>query len=186
MKNRHLVISIAAAMVLSLVTVPANAATQEQINQAITTGLAWLVSQQHTDGSWTGSGGYPPVAYTSFAVAKLEQRAFDLGYASPFDPAYPYNGNVTNGLNYIFSQAATYGAVSTDVCFAKYPGSGEGEETYCTGIAMMAIANSRAPGDIVNVPASPGSIVNGMTYAQVLQSCVDHFAWAQNPDGAWR
>ena len=119
------------------------------------------------------------MAYTGFAVAKLEERAFELGYASPFDDAYPYTTNVINGLNYLFSQATVNGSVP-GICFA--PGD-EDTETYCTGIAMMAIAASKAPTNIVNVPAS---IVNGMTYMAVLQSIVDYFAADQNPDGGWR
>ena len=82
-----------------------------------------------------------------------------------------------NGLNYLFSQAATYGA-GTGICFAQ-----GGHETYSTGIAMMAIAASKAPEQVVNVA---GSIVNGLTYKQVLQAAVDFFAWSQNPDGGWR
>jgi hypothetical protein len=56
-------------------------------------------------------------------------------------------------------------------------------ETYFTGIAMMALAGARCLGDVVAV-GNP--IVDGQTYAQVLQKCVDYFAWAQNPDGGWR
>ncbi len=179
MKNIHLVISVAGAMMLSALAIPARAATQDQINQAITNGLTWLVSQQNTNGSWQGSSGYTPVAYTGYAVLKLEQRAFELGYASPFDDVYPYKTNVVNGLNYLFNQATTNGR-APGICFA--PGD-EDTETYGTGIAMMAIAASRAPTNIVNVS---NSIVNGMTYKEVLQSIVNYFAASQNPDGGWR
>jgi sugar lactone lactonase YvrE len=178
MKNMHLAIAVAAAMVLSALAVPAGAATQAQIEQAITNGLAWLASQQNSDGSWSGTSYTAPVAYTGFAVAKLEQYAFELGYASPFDAAYPYKTNVTNGLNYLFSQAKTNGSVP-GFCFMP----GQNYETYCTGIAMIAIASSGAPTNIVNVT---NSIVNGMTYKAVLQEIVDYFAADQNPDGGWR
>jgi hypothetical protein len=164
-------------MVLSALAVPARAATQAQIDQAMTNGLTWLASQQNSDGSWDGF--FSPVAYTGFAVAKLEERAFELGYASPFDDAYPYQQNVIYGLNYLFNQATTNGMVA-GICFT--PGS-EDTETYCTGIAMMAIAASRAPTNIVNVT---NSLVSGMTYKAVLQAIVDYFAASQNPDGGWR
>jgi hypothetical protein len=175
MKKIQLVIAVAGAMVLSALAVPASAATQDQINQAITNGLVWLVSQQNSNGSW---GSSYPVAYTSFAVAKLEDRAFELGYASPFDDAYPYKTNVINGLNYLFSQAST-NTTTKGICFNR----GSGQETYCTGIGMMAIAASKAPTNIVNVS---NNVVNGMTYKAVLQLIVNHFAGGQNPDGGWR
>lgn len=172
-----MVMLVAGAVALCNMAVPTRGATQAQVNQAITNGVAWLVSQQNSDGSWSGS--YTPVAYTGFAVTKLEERAFELGYTSPFDDAYPYKTNVINGLNYLFSQATTNGTVP-GICFA--PGD-EDTETYGTGIAMMAIANSRAPNNVVNVT---NPVVNGMTYKAVLQSVVNYFAASQNPDGGWR
>jgi hypothetical protein len=150
--------------------------------QSLTDGLACLVSQQNDDGSWQGSAGYTPVGYTGFAVTKLEERAFELGFASPFDDAYPYKQNVINGLNYLFSQAGTYDTTygtNTGICYAQ---GGDESETYGTGIAMMAIAASRATNSIVNVP---GSIANGMTFKAVLQSNVAYFAWSQNTYGGW-
>jgi hypothetical protein len=175
MKKIHFVIAVAGAMVLSALAIPAGAATSDQINQAITNGVIWLVSQQNSNGSW---GSSYPVAYTGFAVAKLEDRAFELGYTSPFDDAYPYKTNVINGLNYLFNQVST-NARTGGFCFV--PGSGV--ETYCTGIGMIAIAASRAPTNIVNIT---NSLVNGMTYKAVLQSIVNYFAAGQNPDGGWR
>lgn len=105
-----------------------------RIPAAIESGLRCLVAQQDPgSGSW---GGYEPVAHTGFAVVKLEERAFELGYASPFDDAYPYKQNVIAGLDYLFSQAGTEDGGVT-ICFAQ-----GGHETYSTGIAMMAIAAS--------------------------------------------
>jgi hypothetical protein len=143
-----------------------------QIAASIESGLAWLVSQQSQDGSWAGM-----VAYTGFALVKLEDRAFELGYASPFDADYPYRQNVISGLNFLFGNAATYGD-GTGICFSQ-----GNHETYSTGIAMMAIAASRSPDMVVN---APGNITDTMTYKDVLQSAVDFFSWSQNPDGGWR
>ena len=53
---------------------------------------------------------------------------------------------------------------------------------------MMAIAGSRAPDRVVNVP---GSLVDGWTYKDVLQDAVDYLAFSQaDPDtetsrGGW-
>ena len=58
------------------------AATQDEIEQAITEGIDWLVAEQQDDGSWDWGD---QVARTAFAVVKLEDLAFELGY-DPFDP----------------------------------------------------------------------------------------------------
>jgi len=63
-----------------------------------------------------------------------------------FAPNYPYKSNVEKGLNYIFSQASAH--PWGGICFAA-----GGDETYSTGVAMMAIAASRTPGRIV--PSGP-------------------------------
>jgi hypothetical protein len=60
---------------------------------------------------------------------------------------------------------------------------------YETGIALMTIAGTGTPGAIVD---SPGSIVDGWTYADVAQDVIDYLAWAQNEEtgnnnrGGWR
>ncbi|HNX39523.1 MAG TPA: hypothetical protein PKK11_02990 [Methanothrix sp.] len=84
---------------------PAGAASEEEIDQAISDGLEWLVSKQSENGYFGDQYGYALAAKTSFAVLKLEEYAFETGYASPFDPDYKYSQNVTDGLNYIFSRA---------------------------------------------------------------------------------
>ena len=163
-------------MAFSIFIFPAGpkAATEEQIQNSINSGVAWLVSQQNpTTGSW---GTYDHVAHTGFDVVKLEDRAYELGYESPFDPEYEYSENVINGLNYIFSQAL-YRCSETGIAFST------AHETYNTGIAMMAIAASRTPDRVVNVA---GSAVHGWTYLQVLTANVEYFRCAQNADGAWR
>jgi hypothetical protein len=140
---------------------------------ALQNGVTWLVGQQQANGCW--SPNYEPVAHTALAVVKLEELAFEMGYPSPFDEAYSYSQNVINGLNYIFNQAAT---ATVGICYAQ-----GAHESYNSGIAMMAIAASRAPDRVVTV-GNP--TVAGKTYKQVLQANVDYFAWAQNPDGGWR
>jgi len=170
-KRKLISILIALGLLIGLVAIPAQAATEEEIEKSIVAGLAWLVGQQNPDGSW---GDWDQVAKTGFAVVKLEDRAFELGYESPFNPDYVYSENVIKGLNYIFSQAGSYGP-GTGICFVK-----GGLETYSTGIAMMAIAASRAPARIVATGPYAGN-----TYQWVLQANVNYFAWSQNPDGGW-
>ena len=100
--KRKLASAVAAAVILLLAAAPAWTATPEEIQTSIGDGIEWLVAQQYSDGSWH-DGSY--VSATAFAVIKLEEYAFELGYESPFDPDYAYHANVEAGLNYIFTNA---------------------------------------------------------------------------------
>lgn len=162
-------------------TLPLGAATEEDIQTAIDNGIAWLVSRQDP-GTGRFIGEYGELAETSFAVLKLLDRAYENG-KDPFqedetaEDYYMYHENVVKGLDYMFLAAGTYG-----------PGAGitfsmSSHETYNTGVAMMAVAATQTPGRIV-ISANP--VVNGLTYQQVVQGCVDYFVFAQLPDGAWR
>jgi len=165
-----LIVAIALAMVLSATA--ALAATPQDIQDAIDDGMVWLDGQQLPDGSW---GTEYEVARTGLALVKFESHAYQIGM-SPFDPAYMYSQTVVDGLNYIFSSA------DSSAC-GMYMLNPSGQQTYQTGIAMMAIAES---GDMGRVVSVGNPVVDGMTYGAVLQALVDYFVCAQNPDGGWR
>ena len=178
----NILLVLAALSTISLVTaLPVGAATEEDIQTAIDAGIGWLVGEQSPTGQFAGASGQ--LADTSFAVMKLLDRAYEME-KDPFQEDtgapdyYVYHGNVTAGLDYIFLGAGTYNLTGTDIVFSM--GS---SETYNTAVAMMAIASSRTPDRVV---ASANPVVNGLTYQQVVQGCVDYFEAAQNPDGAWR
>jgi hypothetical protein len=172
------VMRIAAAVVLAIVA-PAgvHAATQPQINQAVTDGLAWLATQQNPDGSF-GSSAYP-IAETGLALWAFNEHALHQGL-SPLNAAYPYHTVVQSGLDYLFAQANVVATPGGDP-----DGNGDGAYvywdvtgyTYVHSIAMLAIATSQSPASNVNVVASP---VNGWTYQRVLQDALDFLVWGQN------
>ena len=149
-------------------------ATQAEIDAAIEAGLDWLVSQQAADGSWPYSG---EIAATGFAVLKLQDYAYEQGI-SPFDPDYEFSGDVLDGFEYIFGQAQ----IDADGVFFHNTSWG-GHETYNTGVLMMTIAASLEPDRVVT---TIGSAVEGWTYQEVVQACVDWFVANQNPDGGFR
>ena len=165
MKKIVLVVGILVAFGMYLPT--AKAATEEQIEESIENGITWLVAQQENnpeaDGSWPGYYGPSDMATTGLAVLKLEHRAYELGYESPFDPAYPYHQNVIDGLDYIFGvlkktyiddQDHTLGASGTvDDPDYPYDGTGNGKGVYShqnyscyeTGIVLAAVSASGTP-----------------------------------------
>lgn len=165
--KRNLLTAILAVGMLLAVANVARPATPEQIETAINNGVAWLVAHQNADGSW---GGYAYVGITGLSVTKLQDRAREI-------PTNEYDDEIQDGLNYIFSQAQQDAhGVDTGISFDSW------EETYQTGIALMAIANDGDPSQVVNVA---GSVVNGWTYEQVMEGIVLYFASSQNDNGGW-
>jgi len=179
-KTISIVLAAALLLVMGLTTaLPVGAATEEDIQTAIDKGIEWLVAQQDS-GTGEFVGEFGVLAETSFAVLKLLDRAYETG-KDPFqvDPGAPdyymYHDNVVSGLDYIFLNASASGP---NITFPSW-----GQVTYNTGIAMMAIAASKTPNKVV---VSTNPVVNGLTYQQVVQGCVDYFVFAQNLDGGWR
>jgi hypothetical protein len=186
-------ILIMLALIPGLFAIPAQAqsATDADIEASIAAGIAWLADNQNADGSW---GTLAEVAITGFAVLKLEDRAFELGFDSPFDEGYQYHENVKKGLDYIFAHARI---VPISVQPAGNPddasnnGTGvhffspltDNKTIYETGIVMMAIAASRSPDELAIIP---GSTIGPWTYKQVLQDAVDYLAWGQVDGGTGR
>jgi hypothetical protein len=160
---------------------------------AIEDGIAWLAGNQEIDGSWPAF--YEDVATTGLAVLKLETYAYEAGYESPFDLAYPYHQNVIDGLNYLFgptvmlteslsTQDHTAGATGTiddpdflDDDIGVYAhGHSYPFDVYDTGIVLSAISASGTPVRTVNLA---GSNVDGWKYSEVAQDMVDWLAYAQ-------
>ena len=195
MKRKIVSILIILGLLVGLTAIPAAAQpTQEEVQQAINDGVAWLLTQQNPDGSW---GHCEPVAVTAFAVKKLEHHAVDtkwgLGLDSPFDAEYA--DDLQAGLNFLFANAHVI-AIDTQTYDGRiddpdtdsddngvYFGIRIRTRTYTTGIALMAIAESTTPDRVVDVP---GSEVDGWTYEEVAQDTVDYLAWGQTDSGIGR
>ncbi|OGO26403.1 MAG: hypothetical protein A2W33_10765 [Chloroflexi bacterium RBG_16_52_11] len=179
-------------MVLSLLLMPMAGATnaqeppplEEQIEQSIVAGLAWLALQQNLDGSW--GWGCDQVAYTGLVVLKFETRAIELGL-DPMGDVYEYHSQVISGLSYIISNAhdvliGLQSAGDPDTngngigTYFNQNECGPWHDIYNSGIAMMAIAASG----------------HSELYGDMLQDAVDYMAWAQADEacglhrGGWR
>ena len=162
-------------VLLSASFVTTQAAEEEDILAAIESGVPWLAAQQGEDGSWIDPFLGEQIASTGFAVLKLLDYAYENGW-DPFSEEYTYNSEVEGGLWYLWN------AAQVSDCEGIVFGEGY-HETYSTGVAMMAIAATRTPEYVLDVP---GSVVDGMSVLEVVQGAVDHFVCGQNPDGGWR
>ena len=158
MRRKRLVILVACAMILSVFPIMSvEGATDPDIQTAISNGVAYLAANQNPDGSW---GSYDPMAHTGLVLIKLQDRAYELGYDSPFDPTYPYKNNVVNGLVYLINIAGiqtlaiqdhTAGASGT-LDDPDTNGNGFGirfpagsHEIYSTGICLMTLVATGRP-----------------------------------------
>jgi len=178
---------VSVIMLFGLMAVPAQAVTEEEIEDSIAAGIDWLISVQNPNGSW-GPADDHQFGTTGLILVKLQDRAFELGYDGPFDPAYPFKGNVTAGLDYLFLYANN---VTISPQLAGDPdtdGDGQGVDVgnrvYDTGILMIAIAAGRDPSQVV----ATGPLT-GWNYSAVLQDTADWMAYAQtdagNGTGGW-
>ncbi len=175
MKRKIMMLAITLMLLTGLIGIPAQAATPEEIDDAIEAGIVWLAGKQNANGSWgTYADRQQVIGVTGFAVVKLEDRAYELG-TDPFAQDYEYSDNVIAGLNYIFSQA------TTGNCSGVQFGEGH-HENYSTAIAMMTIAASRHPERVVDVD---GSTVDNWTYEEVLEATVTWFENTQLASGGW-
>ncbi|NIM99337.1 MAG: hypothetical protein GTO24_15060 [candidate division Zixibacteria bacterium] len=184
MKTKRSIYRVLSAFVICILFIlsalwdPAAAATEAEVESAVTNGLSWLAAQQNPDGSWSGFRDEEPVAHTGLALLAFEMQAIELGL-DPMSPDYNYGENVESGLDYIFRQIH-YEDISSK---PEADGNGNGIATYFmvgtgrhviynTSIAMMAIAASDHP----------------ELYHDDLQDAVDYLAWAQrgSDDGIYQ
>jgi len=161
------------------------AATDEAIAEAIEDGVTWLVDQQNADGSWTPYG----TATTCFALIKLQDRAYELGFDSPFDTAYPYSENVIAAWEYVLDDPWTQTQVLSvqtagdpDVngngygVFFQYDGF---HINYPTGICLMALASTGTPDRANDGGLDLDTDGNVDTYGELAEDTMEYLAWAQ-------
>lgn len=180
--------------------------------EVIPAGLAYLASQQNLDGSW---GSWPDIkpAYTGLVLTKLQMHAYETGYDSPFDPAYPYSAEVILGWWYLFSTNAsgipvnafkqtlsiqnhTEGESGTldnpdsngngyGICFGGSWGTPNSiaYPTYTTGIVLMALEASGTPTRPNEGGIDFDNDGSADTYKQFAQDMADWLSWAQGDVG---
>lgn len=189
MKNKKVTKVFLTVLLLLLCTVPlttTKATEEDDIEDAIEAGLAYLAGRQNIDGSWGYWEEY--TATTALVVLKFETYAIELGI-DPLDESYIYYDQVRNGLAFIFSDAhimplsiqpegdpdANGNGVGVYFGSPTHPNY-DGHRIYKTSTAMMAIASSTHPEMVVEVLSSD---VIGITYRLVLEDAVEYLAFAQ-------
>ncbi|HEY9206240.1 MAG TPA: hypothetical protein VIO58_09995 [Candidatus Methanoperedens sp.] len=194
-KNRKCITILLIVVIISsvLAVMPAaNAATEAEINAAIADGLAYLATNQNSDGSFGPIGSDPDylIAQTAEAVLAFENEGHFPGGGTA------YSTNVEKGFDYIFRYAnnlSTVGVPGQPDVDAN--GNGIGvyfsyniiRSIYNTGIVMTAIVGSNTPDRVVTTGSQ-----TGRTYKDVMNDTVDYVAFGQNDAymgsarGGWR
>ncbi len=157
----------------------ANGATQAEIQAAVDSGVAWLVSQQQANGSWPGSRS---TGLTALSLAVLGHHAQELN-TTPLTAGYIYRSQYEAGMNNLLA-LAFHDAANERVWFGN--SNPAFAENYFSGPAMMAIVLSGEPDRVVD---QPGIAVHGLTYRQIVQRILNSIDNAQltagNSIGSW-
>ena len=177
-------------MIVLAVAGTVNAATQQEIQQAIDDGLDWLASTQQGGGNWldsNGQAGY--VAATASAVLAFIEEGYLPGtdYIDKGDGVTNRGDVVGKAVNYIYSYATYDGGSGhpADNVYFRSTNNDYNRSVYTTGVVTPVIyALGKADPDAVIVSSDPE--INGKSYKQVMQSLTNWFTWGQNPDGGWR
>ncbi|MGQ9609221.1 MAG: Ig-like domain-containing protein [bacterium] len=156
--------------------------TQQEIDNAIQKGLAWLASQQNANGSF-GNSCY--LGSTTAAVLAFEDEGHFPGGNTQ------YSGVVEKGLDYIFTRAYVTDITVQPAGDPDSDGDGKGvyfshdQLGYETGMSLLCIIASNSPDRIVQTGQCAG-----WTYREVAEDVVDFFAYAQHDSGyeagGWR
>jgi hypothetical protein len=177
-----------AAGCLLFAMAPAWASTSAEKQTAIDAGLAHLASTQQPNGSWN-YGGYEPAATAAALLAFVDQSYKPLGWNGA-----DYSAVVTKAVGYLLTDAVTlpfaaagnwwgFGAGSSGIMMA----AANNETTYTTGLTVPALsrlvsnpyggAPMVSPGATIN--GTGNTVVDGKTYAQVIQGMVNSFTYYQ-------
>ncbi|MFC1592280.1 hypothetical protein ACFL43_07120, partial [Thermodesulfobacteriota bacterium] len=160
------------ALLVGFTALPARGATNEAINTAIHSGLAYIASQQLTNGAF---GSQYPLASTAGAV----QTFAEAGHFP--DAGNTYSAAVEDGLDYIFTLARTTAISVQQFGDPDTNGNGQGvyfqqqsSPMYETGMVLQAIVASNTPSRVVTTGPCAGR-----TYYDVITDVVDYLAWSQ-------
>jgi len=206
MNKKILSIFLSVVMLLSAFSaLPVTVADlEDDIGASIELGVGWLATcpwpgpVPPADGGWGGPGEWERTAMTAFALIKLQDRAYELGYESPFDPAYEHSEIIIDGWCYIFSYGVPQAMTLQDHT-AGYSGTmddpdadGDGwgvyfhsqlgwHPTYTTGVVLMALEASGTPGRITAYDFDGDGLPD--SFFDVAQDASDWLSFAQTDSG---
>jgi hypothetical protein len=189
MKRKTMSILVCFTLVITaFAIIPSNvsAATEDEIEQAIEDGIAYLITQQDAGGGWRDGWDNINPGVTGLVLIKLQDRAYELGlYPFQTDDTQPdyyeYADEVILGWQYLLSNF--WKQFFSDAYGSDTNGNGWGisvsNSDYFTGISLMTLAatgDSSRPND-GNYDFDGDTVVD--TYGEIIQEVVDWLSYAQ-------
>jgi len=200
-----------AVLVLALVGAAgppdAHGATEQDKQQAIDDGLAWLASTQTGAGNWAYGGGRNDVAATASAALAFVGEGYLPGDGSVYD------ATVTGAVTWLFDQALLLSPIPVETAgywhhAEDYNNNGmidagdvgandqalyfASTDIYSNGITaplVFELGQQLGPDTVIGMGSAA---ISGKTYRQAMQDVVDWFSWGQvEPNrgsyrGGWR
>lgn len=197
--TKHIIAPGLALIALLVAGQSAVAATEEAIEQSITDGITWLAGDQLANGSWSNH-----TAVTCMALIKLQDRAPELGYDSPFDPDYEYSDEVLAGWQYVFGGGRTvkqeplpvqvHGASNDDPDtnsngYGVYFQYDDWHNVYATSLCLMALSSNGDPARPNDGGLDFDADTSIDTYGELAQEAAEWLFFAQQDvptgQGGW-
>lgn len=185
--RKTVILFLALALALTAVGV-AGAASEADKQAAIQSGLSYLASTQLANGSWA-YGGNERASTAAALLAFSEQKLKPGGWFGT-----DYTAQVNSAANYLLQQTklftypgANWGGFTGAGYGFEWYGGDRNRSTYESGLTIPALSRYAAslPGLGVNtvIGGTGNALVDGKTYAQVIQRGVDSFVWGQRGPG---
>ncbi len=169
------IVMLLLVVMLSFLTITARSApTQQEIDDTIQKGLAWLASQQNANGSF---GNSKLLGSTTAAVLAFEDEGHFPGGNTQ------YSAVVEKGLDFIFSRAFIANITPQPAGNPDSDGDGRGvyfeyeQLGYETGMSLLCIIASHTPDRVVQTGQCAG-----WTYREVAEDVVGLFRLCSNMD----
>jgi hypothetical protein len=203
---------IACLTLIVLLTAPAMAASQQDIQAAIDSGLAYLTTSKSgetaTEAWWNYSNDGTLAATASAALAFIEEGHFPGSGTA-------YEGFATKAINYVLNRATVENTFGVEYAgYTRYAEDYNGNlnftddggnnqaiffnpayykrDIYTTGICapmVFALGEKLGKNSVIGMGSAA---VSGMTYCELMQDVVDWFSFGQvepnrgNQRGGWR
>src|SRR5918994_7086781 len=176
-------IGLSAIVICHVAVIPmANAATEADMDVAISKGMDYLYRTQNVAGSW-GSSGYEQAATGAATFALLAQRD-KWG-----DKTAHYQGSVDAGIAYLIRTANTIDVSTRSDGVNICPGGaafckgvywyGNSASVYTTGLVAPAIATYGIAVGLNRVAVNSGPLA-AMTWGQIAQAITNALAFSQS------
>jgi PEP-CTERM motif len=184
---RKFTLLIACLGLIVVLTAPAMAASQQDIQIAIDDGLDWLAQTQQADGKWldpaNASAGW--VASTASAALAFIEEGHLPGTNYTDGGGINHGDVVGDAVSYLYNYATSWSGAPANSLFFRSANNDNNRSVYTTGLVTPVIYSLGKANPAATI-TSTNALLNGRTYKNVMEGLIDWFTYGQNTDGGWR